>query len=476
MNSPSKYYNSPLESVPSTKQKALRINLEENIYGTFAEIGAGQETVRQFFRVGGASGTIAKAMSAYDKSFSDDIYGIEDNQRYVTENRLRKMLKHETDLIEKRINRKNNLKKMFFCYANTVATVDFAKKYNGHGWIGIRFQIDTNENYNEIIIHARFKENTARQQQETLGVLGTNLIYSAFFHYNTPKKIIKYLYDNLEKDQIEIDTVNLTGPVFKNVDNRILSLELVKNGMTEAIMFGPDGNNLLPAAVLYKKNILALRGRFRPVTKVNEDMYKNSLNMFLNERHVDKKETIVIFEITLADLTSEGEIDENDFIDRAKLLSSLGETVLISNYKEYYRLSEYFSLYTKKKIGICMGVTNLVNIFDPKYYIHLSGGILEAFGKLFFKSLKIYLYPQLDDNDNLINSDNLKVHPRMKELYKFFKINGKIVDVTNFNKNYLKIFSHEVLKKIRNKDSSWEKMLPKQVSKEIKRLKLFGYK
>ena len=464
-----------IEAIPTIKQKALRINLNENIYGTFAEIGAGQETVRQFFRVGGASGTIAKAISAYDKSFSDDIYGIEDDKRYVTQNRLRKMLKHETNLIEKRIKRNNQPNKMFFCFANTVATVDFAKKYNGHGWVGIRFQINPKEKYNEIILHVRFKENTARQQQETLGTLGTNLIYSAFYHFNTPKKIIKYLYDHLDKDQIEIDTINFSGPIFNEVDNRILSLELVKNDMTEAVMFGPDGNNLLPAAALHKKNILALRGRFRPVTKVNEEMYENSLKMFLNERHVDKKDTIVIFEITLADLTSDGEIDEKDFMDRAKLLGSLGETVLISNYKEYYRLVEYFSLYTKKKIGLCMGVNNLIQIFDPKYYTHLSGGILEAFGKLFFKSLKVYLYPVLSEKNEIINSDNLKVHPRMKELYKFFKFNGKVVDVINFKKDSLKIYSHEVLKKIKDNSDGWEKLLPKAVASKIKKFKLFGY-
>ena len=467
--------DSLIEAIPTIKQKALRINLNENIYGTFAEIGAGQETVRQFFRVGGASGTIAKAISAYDKSFSDDIYGIEDDKRYVTQNRLRKMLKHETNLIEKRIKRNNQPNKMFFCFANTVATVDFAKKYNGHGWVGIRFQINTKEKYNEIILHVRFKENTARQQQETLGTLGTNLIYSAFYHFNTPKKIIKYLYDHLDKDQIEIDTINFSGPIFNEVDNRILSLELVKNDMTEAVMFGPDGNNLLPAAALHKKNILALRGRFRPVTKVNEEMYENSLKMFLNERHVDKKDTIVIFEITLADLTSDGEIDEKDFMDRAKLLGSLGETVLISNYKEYYRLVEYFSLYTKKKIGLCMGVNNLIQIFDPKYYTHLSGGILEAFGKLFFKSLKVYLYPVLSEKNEIINSDNLKVHPRMKELYKFFKFNGKVVDVINFKKDSLKIYSHEVLKKIKDNSDGWEKLLPKAVASKIKKFKLFGY-
>ena len=256
MNEVSLNGDSHIEAIPTIKQKALRINLNENIYGTFAEIGAGQETVRQFFRVGGASGTIAKAMSAYDKSFSDDIYGIENDERYVTKNRLKKMLKHETSLIEKRIKRKNQPNKMFFCYANTVATVDFAKKYNGHGWVGIRFQIDPKQKYNEIILHVRFKENTASQQQETLGILGTNLIYSAFYHFNTPKKIIKYLYDHLNSDQIEIDTVNLSGPIFKDVDNRILSLELVKNGMTDAVLFGPDGNNLLPAGALYKNCLL----------------------------------------------------------------------------------------------------------------------------------------------------------------------------------------------------------------------------
>lgn len=465
-----------LDSVPTIKQKALKINLNENIYGTFAEIGAGQETVRQFFRVGGASGTIAKSVSAYDKDFSDAIYGIEDDKRYVTQNRLKKMLVQETNLIEKRIVRVDHPNKMFFCYANTVATIDFAKKFKGHGWVGVRFQIDPNDDYNEIVLHLRFKENIARQQQETLGILGTNLIYSAFYKYHTPKKIIQYLYDNLEEGQLEIDTINFSGPVFKNVDNRLMSLELVKNGLTEAVMFGPDGNNLLPAAVLYKKNILALRGRFRPVTKVNEDMYVQSLKLFLQEKKVEKNNTIVIFEITLADLENKGAIDERDFMDRARLLASLGETVLISNYKEYYRLVEYFAMYTTKKIGLCMGVNNLIEVFDPKYYIKLSGGILEAFGKLFFKKLKIYLYPVISKDGEIITSENLKVHPRIKELYKFFKFNGRIEDVKDYNADSLKIHSNEVLEDLQNNNTGWEKMLPKSVASKIKKQKLFGYK
>ncbi|MDG4715608.1 MULTISPECIES: TonB-dependent receptor [Winogradskyella] len=463
-----------IENIPSLKDKALRINLNKDIYGTFAEIGAGQETVRQFFRAGGASGTIAKAMSAYDKHFSDAIYGIEDDKRYVTEARLRKMLIHEVNLMEERIPRDDNPNKIFFSYANTVATIDFAKKYKGHGWVGIKFQVKPEGEYNEIVLHIRFKENDARLQQETLGKLGTNLIYGAFYKYNQPRKLLRYLYDHLDKDQLEIDTINFSGPVFNDVDNRLMSLQLVKNGMTDAVMFAPDGNNVLPARVLYKKNILALRGSFRPVTKVNMDMYEKSYEMFVKENKVDKDNTQVIFEITLSNLRAEGEIDEQDFMDRARLLCSLGQTVLISNFQEYYKLVEYFSQYSKNRMGLALGVNNLVDIFDEKYYRHLSGGILEAFGKLFYKDLRVYLYPMQNEDGSITNSENLKVHPRMKELYKFFKYNGKVVDITDFDTSNLSVFSRTVLKKIANGDSGWEEMLPEGVAKLIKEKSLFG--
>lgn len=464
-----------IEQIPSIKDKALRINLNENIYGTFAEIGAGQETVRHFFRSGGSSGTIAKAMSAYDKDFSDAIYGIEEDGRYVTESRLKKMLSHEVQLIEKRLDRTKHPNKMFFSYANTVATIDFAKQFKGHGWVGIKYQIEPDEDYNEITIHIRFKETDARLQQETLGVLGVNLIYGAFYKYNDPKKLLRYLYDHLDKDQLEIDTINFSGPRFANVDNRLMSLQLVKNGMTDAVMFGPDGHNILPATVLYKKNILALRGSFRPVTTVNMDMYKRSLDMFIEENKVEKENTFVVFEITLSNLRSEGEIDERDFMDRAELLCSLGQTVMISNFQEYYKVVEYFSNYSKARMGLVMGVNNLIDIFDEKYYRHLSGGILEAFGKLFYRDLKVYLYPMLNEEKEVINSENLKVHPRMKELYKFFKFNGKVVDVTEYDEKNLEIFSREVLKMINKGIPGWEEMLPAGIADLIKEHQLFGY-
>ncbi len=463
-----------IENIPSIKDKALRINLNADIYGTFAEIGAGQETVRHFFRAGGASGTIAKAMSAYDKDFSDAIYGIEQDKRYVTEARLRKMLNHEVNLMEERITRDNNPHKIFFSYANTVATIDFAKKFKGHGWVGIKYQVGANEEYNDIVLHIRFKETDARLQQETLGKLGTNLIYGAFYKYNQPRKLLRYLYDHLDQDQLEIDTINFSGPAFKDVDNRLMSLQLVKNGMTDAVMFAPDGNNVLPARVLYKKNILTLRGSFRPVTKVNMDMLEKSYDMFIKENKVDKEKTQVIFEITLSNLRVEGEIDEQDFMDRAKLLCSLGQTVLISNFQEYYKLVEYFSQYSKARMGLAMGVNNLVDIFDEKYYRHLSGGILEAFGKLFYKDLRVYLYPMENKDGSITTSENLKVHPRMKELFKFFKYNGKVVDITDYDASTLAVFSRIVLKMIANNEDGWEAMLPEGVARLIKEKSLFG--
>ena len=465
----------PLENRPSIEAKALRINLNEHIYGTFAEIGAGQEVARHFFRVGGASGTIAKTISAYDKNFSDNIYGEDEDGRYVTETRLTKMLGHEMKLLENRIPRSENPNKMFFTYANTVTTIDFAKKFKGHGWMGIRFQTAPDQEYSEITLHVRFNQTEARFQQESLGIMGSNLIYGAFYKHDEPKKLLKYLYDHIDKDAIEIDTINFTGPLFKNVDNRLMSLQLVKNGMTEAVMFNPNGNNILPARELYKKNILALRGSFRPVTKVNIDMFEKSLEVFLKENEVNENKTVVIFEITLSNLTSQGEIDEKDFMDRAKLLCSLGHIVMISNFKEYYRLVDYLSQYTKKQMALAMGVNSFVEVFDENYYTDLSGGILEAFGKMFYNNLKVYLYPTKDDNGNIITSNNLKLHPRMKDFYKFFKYNGKVVDIFDFEPEYLDIFSRKILQQINNNEVGWDEHLPEGISDMIVKKKMFGF-
>jgi hypothetical protein len=303
------------------------------------------------------------------------------------------------------------------------------------------------------------------------------LVYGAFYNFDEPRKIIKHLYDHIDKTAIEIDTINFSGPIFKEIDNRILSLPLLKNRMTEAVMFNPEGNNILPARVLYKKNILVLRGSFRPVTKVNIDMFEKSYDIFIKEQNVDVRKTEVIFEITLSNLTAQGEIDELDFMDRAKLLCSLGHTVMISDFKEYYRMVDYLSEYTREQIGLTMGVSNFVEIFDEHYYEDIKGGILEAFGKMFHNNLKVYLYPMKDlETGEIINSNNLKLHPRMKDFYKFFKYNGKIVDIIDFEGDYLSIFSREILSKIKKGQNDWDDQLPEGIAEMIKKNQMFGWK
>ena len=459
----------------SADQEALQVNLDARIYGTFIETGAGQEVVRHFFRAGMASGTIAKTMSAYDRDFSDSIYGKEKDGRYVCESRLQNMIEKEYGLLEDRLDRKQHKDKMFFAFANTMTTINHEKTMQGHGWMGIRFQLDSKKEANNVILHVRLNDADARLQQETIGVIGTNLVHACFFNHNNPKELLKSLYDNLSSDNIEIDMIKMTGPDFKKVDNRLLSLTLVKERMTNVVIFSPDGVNQQAADILYKKNILTIRGSFRPVTKVNINMLENGLTKFLENKRVKKENIQILFEITLSNLKMEGEINEKDFLDRADILCSLGYTVMISNYKKYYKLVEYLSQFTRARMGLIIGVDNLLEMFDEGYYRNLNGGIMEAFGIIVTRDIKIYLYPYKPSNKvELQNSSNIAIHPRIKPIYNYFFTNGRIVDL-NYDSEVLHIFSRDVLRLIRScNEGSWEHMVPEGVSEIIKEKCLFG--
>jgi len=455
-------------------QKALRINLDNTIYGSFVEIGAGQEVARHFFKVGSASGTIAKTMSAYDKDFSDAIYGKEENDRYVCKERLENMLNKEYDLLEERLDRKDHKNVRFFAFADTISTINFDKTVKGHGWIGLRFQLKDNQKPSDFIIHVHLNDQDAKLQQETIGIIGTNLLHSCFTETN-PKEILKQLYDNLSKDQIIIDMVEVAGPAFKDIDNRLLSLTLVKERMTDAVIFTPDGMNQQPSNILHKKNIITIRGSFRPVTKVNIDMLEKGLKKFKQNQKVKDNNIQLLFEITLSNLSSEGKVNERDFLDRVDILCSLGYTVLISNYKKYYKLIEYLSQFTKSRMGLIIGVDSLVEMFEEKYYRNLNGGILEAFGIIFTRDIKFYLYPYKPNEEaKLLNSSNIPIHPRIKDLYNYLCSNGRIEDLS-FNAELLHIFSREVLKKIKNcEEGTWEDQVPEGVAEIIKGKSLFG--
>lgn len=460
----------------TTQEKALRINLSKSIYGSFAEIGAGQEVAANFFKVGGASGTVAKTMSAYDMKFSDAIYGHTD--RYVCEERLIRMLDHEYVLLPERLPHRIETTR-FFAFADTVESLNFERTNQGHGWIGLRFQLTPKSEANDCIIHVKMHDTDPLQQQLALGIVGVNMIYSCLF-LRDPEQILMGLLDGLTMRRIEIDMFRISGPDFKHVDNRLMALKLVKNGFTKAAMFGPDGDVKQPSDELYKKNVLVLRGRFRPPTHVNVDMLLASRRHFKKEPDVDKSKIVLITELTLNDLSAGGTIDETDFLHRADIICSLGQNVLISNYYEYYRLVDYLSKITKgKKIGIILGINALQKVFDEKTYENIRGGILECFASLFGTNVKLYIYPALDkDGKSLCTLKNfeLDLPEHLKNLFRYLMDNNKMEDVRNANIKHLHIISDNVLAMIRKGESGWEKFVPFKVSEAIKKHGLFDYR
>jgi hypothetical protein len=458
-----------------TKQKALRINLNRRIYGSFAEIGAGQDVATNFFKAGGASGTIAKTISAYDMAFSDAIYGEEISGRYVVEARLMKMLIREYKLLNIRLTETAS-EKTFFAFSDTVAALNYQKTNDPHGWIGLRFQLTPGGEPNDVVIHVRMKDNDNVLQQQALGVIGVNLIYGCYYYYDQPEILLQSLMDDLHTDRIEIDMIRFAGPDFKEVDNRLMSLHLVKNGFTNAALFGPDGNVMNPAEAFYKRHIVAVRGRFRPVTNVFLDMLKKGVKQFENETDVDDDKVVVVSELTLQSLQSGDEqINEKDFLDRVDILCSLGQTVLISNFHEYYKLVSYLARFTKQRMALIMGIPNLSYIFEDKHYTNLTGGILAAFATLFGPKIKLYLYPTLNSDQKLVTSKEFTPPTHLKGLYQYMLDNDKFQDVQNPNTSLLSIHNDSVLRMIQNGESGWEQYVPESVAKMIKENCLFGY-
>src|SRR6059058_2363494 len=456
-----------------TDEKALQINLDPAKYGTFAEIGAGQEVARRFFRVGGAAGTVAKTMSAYDMTFSDAIYG--PAQRYVSRVRLQTMLDHEYKLLIERLDRKFGAEKTFFVFADTIAARSFKKRNESHGLLGVRFQSQPRGQPSEIIIHVRLLDEANVDQQEALGVIGVNFLHGAFY-CRQPEKLISSLQDNLPRGRIEVDMIKFSGPVFQNVDNRLMSLQLVSQGLTDAVMFKADGETVQPAEVFYKKAILVERGSFRPVTYTTNNMLDGARRKFLKESDCNESELVVLMEMTLENLLTEGQLNHADFLARVDILGALGRTVLISKFGEYYRLAGYLFRYTNRAIGLVLGVPSLIEILDEKYYLNLEGGILEALGRMFKHGLKLYVYPMIDEKTGKIKTaTEVEVAPNLRSLYQYLIDNRHIEEITDYQKDFLRIYPPAVLAKLKAGDKSWEEMVPPEVVQIIKEREFFGY-
>ncbi|TAF86457.1 MAG: TonB-dependent receptor [Flavobacteriia bacterium] len=458
----------------TTEDKALKINLTQDIYGCFAEIGAGQEVAANFFKAGGSSGTIAYTQSAYDMKVSDSMYG--ETVRYVCEERLLTMLQTEFKHLQDILPVKNRDAR-FFAFCNTVESLNYHKTNQGQGWVGLRFQLGLNKKPNDVILHIKMHDNSHKAQQEALGILGVNLIYACYFQSGNIDDFIDGIVHRLPPDRMEIDMLRISGPDFEDMDNRIIALNLVRRGITNATMFDLAKNVMQPSTALYKKNILLMRGRFRPVTKVHIDMIERARAAFAKEKRVKPEQLEVVFELTLKDLTADGKISDKDFLDRAELLGSLGYTVMVSNYLKHYKMLEYLSSIARGNlVGVIMGIYNLHIIFDEKYYDNLPGGLLEAFGRGFGHNVKLYIYPAINVEDgSLYHLGNIKLPENMIGLLNYMQANDKITALQEYDESLLHILSDDVLSKIKANAHSWEDDVPYEVVKAIKFFELFDY-
>ena len=459
------------ESV-TIQRKALKINLDGPKYGTFAEIGAGQEVARFFFQAGGANGTIAKSISAYDMAYSTAMYG--ECKRFVCEDRLNQMLDAEYSMLLKTIGPVRKQETTYFSFANTVAAKSYSYNRDFHGWLGIKYQQYVGAESSRINIHIRMLDDDRLSQAQALGIVGVNLIYAAFYLSENPAEIVKSLMENLGNHKIEVDYIKFEGVGFEKVDNRIMCLELVRSKLTNAVMFDPKLGVVQPSEALYKKSVLVQRGSFRPVTHVNIDMMENALAQFVQEDAVKGTEVYPLMEITLANLLANGDLNLEDFLARVDILMALGYNVLISNYLEFYRLNSYFANYTKNPIGIAMGIKNIRDIFQEDYYKNLEGGIMESFGKLFSRNVKLYVYPELtEDHKTVIKINNFKAPIELEHLFEFLLSRNHIVGIKGFNKEYLTIFSRDVLVMIGVGSTDWFGMVPEKVGQMIREKGLF---
>lgn len=463
-----------MKQVLSARNKALHINLDRSIYGTFAEIGGGQETSSFFFKAGGASGTVAKTISAYDKAFSDASYSR--SGKYVSEQRLEKMLEKEYNELQSLLANERGYQTCFFAFCNTVETINYKKDNQGHGWLGLRFQPNAGESPCDIILHVLLHEREPVQQQYTLGLLGVNLIYHAFRTASNEDAFLEGLTENIAAGAIEVNMIRMRGPAFAKTDNRLLSVKLVKNGLTPLAIFDRNGNTCQPGDMLYRKNVMILRGSFRPITYAGFDMLKTSHSLMKRELLCDKNNAVTFCEITLDNMLHQGSFDEQDFLDRVDLLNGMGQNVMISNFREFYRLTAYLSYIKIQQIRLVVGADVLAKVLDPAFYEELKGGLLEAMGRLFQKHVKMYVYPSLINEKERSTAANLKVGKGYEKLYSYLLENSFISDLASYKADYLPYSSHRVLEMIQKKRRGWENMVPVYIAEQIKKKGLFGWK
>jgi hypothetical protein len=461
-----------MEQALSTGQKALEINLDLKKFGTFAEIGAGQEVARWFFHVGRAAGTVAKSISAYDMAVSDSLYGKTD--RYVSRGRLEAMLNTEFAELQKRQAGRAPQHDALFVFADTVATRSVSHHRPGQGWMGIRFQDQPGEEPSDIIIHAAMLDSESVLEQEALGILGVNLIHGAFYCNRDPKVVIHSLMDGLSRSRTEVDMIRFSGPAFAAVDNRLMSLQLVESQLTDAALFTAAGEVVQPSEVLYGKPVLMERGSFYPITNVALDMLLQAQKQLAAKGATGGQAPVLVLEMTLNNLSTTRQVDPQDFLARVDLLGVLGMTVMVSNHTRFDEVTSYLRKSTGNCIAMAVGLPTLREIFMEEYYADLPGGILEGMGRLFQGNVKLLVYPTRESADGPVETvESLDVDPRLRSLYQYLLDRGGILAIQEFDSAQLHIRPQEVLSKLQSGDPAWETMVPPEVAKLIRERNLF---
>ena len=375
--------------IEGTHQKALAINLDAKIYGTIAEIGAAQEVARWFFRVGAAAGSVAKTMSAYDMQVSDDIYG--EAGRYVSRERLDSMLNTEYGLLVDRLAEKRGHDTRFFAFCNTVAARNFAGTNECHGWVGLRFQSEPGGDPNTIILHINMFDDSNVSQQEVVGVLGVNLIYSAFFGPGDPDIALASLADNVGVGRLEADLVDVSGPAFMAVDSIATGLSIVQSGLAEAVLFDSTGKQQPPTEILRKRPVIIKRTSLRYSSTIGLTDFDAGAKKLSSELPAGGKSPLYITEFSISSVHGGGDADAGVLLDHVRELVGDNEWVMLTGLRQSFKLSSYIRRYSQLPLRFVMGVSSFVMLLSEKFYVDSGSGLLEATGKLFANDVMVYV-------------------------------------------------------------------------------------
>jgi hypothetical protein len=463
-----------MEKNISTLEKALQINLDPDVYGAIAEIGAGQEVARNFFLAGGAAGTVAKSMSAYDMLVSDAIYGQEKDRRYVSQSRVCKMIDREFDLVVDRLQHVRPENTKYFAFADTVIAKGYKTKRDCHGWLGIKFQPLPEAMPSSVILHVRMKDRSNVLQQQALGILGINIIYAAFYFSKYPEKLIESLMDNLSTERIEIDMIKFEGQHFQSIDNRLMALHLVRSGLTHSVFFTREGGPIQANDLLYKKNLLVLRGSFRPITKAHIDIAVCARREYMNKNKQEGNGPLFLAELSMSHLMAFGDLDKTDFLGRVDTLCAMGFDVQISDFTFFHELKTYLNQFNTNHIAFALGIKNISEIFDPHNYEAIKGGILMALAELFSENTQLFVYPKLLANNEIKYLQKMTFEENVKYIFHHFLINSSLISLDEYSKQTISVFTRDIRNLIKKRDNSWEKMVPAPVCELIKQKELFG--